>query len=131
MPSPSGKEISGIVVGIGINVNGKTADFPKELRDTASTVEIESGRETDRSKLTALIIEEMDMLSRGFPGCKGDYLESYKKSCIVIGKDISVITHCRARSAKAVDITDNFSLRVKYENGGYENLCGEEISIKL
>lgn len=128
---PTGNRINGIVVGIGVNVNGKAEDFPEELRAVASTLEIESGKEYDRAKLAAYIIEEMDILCESFPSCQSAYLESYKKSCIVIGKNISVIKQSGARAAKALDITDNFSLRVKYENDELEDLSGGEISIKF
>ncbi len=56
-----------VVVGIGINVNHKS--FPADLRDTATSLRLESGREWSRVELAAALLKSLDReyraLSRG------------------------------------------------------------------
>jgi BirA family biotin operon repressor/biotin-[acetyl-CoA-carboxylase] ligase len=57
------------VVGIGINVNHEETDFPEELRDTATSVRLITGRPGDREGLLARLCQTLDSwynsLSRG------------------------------------------------------------------
>lgn len=43
-----------VVTGVGINVN--QTEFPEEIRETATSLYIESGKETDRSRLVARVM---------------------------------------------------------------------------
>lgn len=47
-----------VVVGIGINVNHKS--FPPDLRDIATSLRLESGREWSRVELTAALLKSLD-----------------------------------------------------------------------
>jgi len=49
-----------VVVGIGLNVNQTTGDFPEELRSTATSIYIMTGREQDRIELFRLLIKNID-----------------------------------------------------------------------
>ncbi len=48
------------VVGIGLNVNSRLDDLPEELRATATSLQIVSGRPTDRSELARRLIQTLD-----------------------------------------------------------------------
>jgi BirA family biotin operon repressor/biotin-[acetyl-CoA-carboxylase] ligase len=47
-----------VVIGIGINVNHKS--FPPDLRDIATSLRLESGREWSRVELTAALLKSLD-----------------------------------------------------------------------
>jgi BirA family biotin operon repressor/biotin-[acetyl-CoA-carboxylase] ligase len=49
--------IRDLVVGIGVNVNQRRDDFPEEVRDTATSVRIETGRAASRAPILAAILE--------------------------------------------------------------------------
>lgn len=51
------------IVGIGINVN--QSQFPEELRDLATSLRIETGREWSRVELTAALLKSLDREYRG------------------------------------------------------------------
>ena len=101
--------INYVICGIGINVN--TPDFPAELKNKASSILIETGKETDRCSLIAKVMNEFEPLYKKFiregfsPFCN-----DYKKSCITIGREINVSYHGKDLSGTAVDIEKNGGL---------------------
>ena len=48
------------VAGIGINVNQTIADFPEELRATAGSLAMETGRRINRSKLAIALLRKLE-----------------------------------------------------------------------
>jgi BirA family biotin operon repressor/biotin-[acetyl-CoA-carboxylase] ligase len=51
-----------VVVGIGINVNHTTADFPLELRTSATSLAIETGAVCDRERVASAVLATIDEL---------------------------------------------------------------------
>lgn len=52
--------IDAMVIGLGINVNHATEDFPPELRPTATSVRIETGAPGDRLEILVALIEQFE-----------------------------------------------------------------------
>ncbi len=50
----------GIVIGIGLNVNTDLNNFSAEISDTADSLKNICGREFDKNKLLAEILEELE-----------------------------------------------------------------------
>lgn len=121
--------VDSVIIGIGINANHHTSDFPEELRQTASSVKLESGNEVPLSRLAAEMIKEMDNLL-----IRDDHLTLYRENCITIGKEVSVVrSHISGetpRHGKAVTVNDDYSLKVRFEDGHEEDLQSGEISVR-
>jgi BirA family biotin operon repressor/biotin-[acetyl-CoA-carboxylase] ligase len=49
-----------VILGIGINVNGNAESLPAELRETATSLRAEAGREFDRAALVQETLEELE-----------------------------------------------------------------------
>ncbi len=49
-----------VVLGIGVNVNWAAEDMPSELRETATSLLAETGREFDRAAIAATILDELE-----------------------------------------------------------------------
>lgn len=80
------------VIGIGINVNGTPDDFPEELRHIATTIRQETGRFTDRNRLVAQLLIELEsslekFLSRG----PAPIALAYGRRCTTIGKTVKAV----------------------------------------
>ena len=58
----AGGQLQYVVVGIGLNVNYETEDFPPELRDLAGSLKTETGKSYPLPNLAAAMIEELDRL---------------------------------------------------------------------
>lgn len=53
-------QIRDMVIGLGINVNHAADDFPAELRQTATSVRLETGAPGDRVELLATLLEQIE-----------------------------------------------------------------------
>ena len=124
-------DVRSVIVGIGINVNGKKSNFPKELKGIAGTVSDAIGNPVERARLASCIIIEMDALRNGTSASEAEYLELYRKSSIVTGKDITVSDHSGEKHALALGIEDDYALRVRFNDGTEEALRGGEISVRM
>ncbi len=123
-------EAENVVVGIGINVNHTAEDFPEEIREIATSLRFETGKEQNRAKLCALLTEKLDKLVKDFPRDKEYYLSEYRKSCAILGKKIRIIKNGEERTGTAVDIDDNFGLEVEFDDGKKGTVTGGEVSVR-
>ncbi len=115
------KEISTVVVGIGLNV--EKIDFPEELKDVATSLFGENFS-CDKSRLMAEIINNFKNVREELE--KKAFVEEYRRLCFVVGKKVSIGKDSN-REAVVLGIDDDLSLVVE-ENGKIEKLsCGEKV----
>ena len=76
------------VVGIGINVNLSVRDFPEDIRNIATSIKIEKGREFRRSDILQAVLENMeDMYLNYFDDDNFErLLQEYRDYSVVLGK---------------------------------------------
>ncbi len=120
----------GVVVGIGINVNHRPEDFPPDLRDTATSLSMELGREVDMEELTHGLVLALDRLYAAFPAQKGDYLGRYRAGCLTVGRPVRLTTPAQTRQAVALGIDENFRLLVELPDGTREAVRTGEASVR-
>ncbi len=124
--------INYVVVGIGINVNNDTDDFSDELKNTATSIKIETNKELKRNILASEILNNFEKLyielnNNNF----SKSLDICRKNSYVIGKEINLIKNQEVKEAKAIDINNEGELVVRYENGETDNIISGEISVRL
>ena len=123
-------QIQYVIVGIGVNVNEKKADFPKEIRTTASSLAAECGRTFSRAELAAAMIRSLDQLRADWPAKAASYLAEYRAANITAGQEISVLSGGEPRYGTALAVNEDFSLSVRFEDGKEERLTGGGVSIR-
>lgn len=119
-----------VVVGIGVNVFGKAADFGNELSDIVTTIEEHSSLELDKNRIIAQIYcEFMDMYDKieNFSAI----MEEYKNSSCVIGKKVFAIRADERKKVTVNDINDNGELVCTDEEGKEIIISSGEISIRF
>lgn len=80
------------VIGIGINVNGERASFPRALRDVATSIRQETGQEIDRQRLLVRLLEELELCLEEFLTRGIDRLAvEYRRRCTTIGKTVKAV----------------------------------------
>ena len=125
------EHIHSVTVGMGINVNTKA--FPEDLQEIATSLYLETGRESDRAELLAqsmLRFEELykEFLAEG--GTFAPFKERYRRKCLNIGKEVKVIGR-ETYLATALDITPDGELIVKRRDDGTEEVVfSGEVSIR-
>ncbi|HJT20936.1 MAG TPA: biotin--[acetyl-CoA-carboxylase] ligase [Nitrospira sp.] len=77
------------VVGLGINVNGRRADFPPDICETATTIAEEAGRAVDRNRLLAGILQELEVCLDEFVGNHEEKIAiAYSRRCVTLGRRV-------------------------------------------
>lgn len=124
-------EIRSVTVGMGINVG--TRAFPQELRQIATSLFLESGREWDRAALAAAILAKFEEKYAAFLAAGGSFAPfraAYLEKCLHIGREIRVMGQ-ESYLARALDITPAGELLVKRKDTGREEIVfSGEVSIR-
>ncbi len=107
----NGGKVDFIVLGIGINVNIKYNQFPEEIRNIATSLAMESGREIDRQELIISLYENLEkwykqQLQKGFSPIKQKWIAL----TTMIGQMVQVKFGKESIKGKAVDLDDEGSL---------------------
>ena len=118
------------IIGIGINCTQKPEDFPPELREIAGSLKMVSGREIDRALVAAKMIEGFYEMNRGLLQKKSQIISDYRKDCITLGQEISVVRNGFNRHGKALDVDEDGALLVAYEDGSMETVNSGEVSVR-
>lgn len=116
------------VLGIGINVLPPEEGFPDEISNIAGTVFHEPVAD-GKNHLAAEFLNRF--MTYYLNSHTRDLLNRYRGRCFVLGQTVQVLSADSPRTARALDLDEDFRLIVEYENGEKEALCSGEISIKL
>jgi len=114
------------VIGIGINL-GKTA-FPEELVSIASDVERETGVSLPRDTVLQALLAKFERMEEALE--TGAFMETYRKKCFVLGKDVTVTRGNERFPAKALYVNARGELVVE-ANGQTMILPSGEVSVRM
>ena len=122
--------INYVVIGDGINVNQET--FPEEIRDTATSLKIETGSSVRRSVLIATIMEcfeqfyEVFMTTEDLSGLQ----ERYNAMLVNLGREVRVLEPGNEYEAHALGINRTGELIVRTVDGQEKEIYAGEVSVR-
>ena len=122
--------VSHAVVGIGINVHHLPSDFEGQVRDIATSLDMELDGRVCRGKLAAALLEELDYLRGEVLFAPEKWLEPYRTACLNIGQTVQLIRGETRERVEAVAVDGQFSLVVRHENGELETVRSGEVSVR-
>ncbi|MDR1558855.1 MAG: biotin--[acetyl-CoA-carboxylase] ligase [Clostridiales bacterium] len=122
-----GTDISGIIIGIGVNLSTELESLPEEIRLTASTLK-QYANNLSRNEFIAGLVRELDNIRASFT--KEQYLSEYKKRLTTLGNEIIVISRRGEILAKALDVTEDGGLLIEKTDGVVEKIYEGDISIR-
>ncbi|HAQ40466.1 MAG TPA: biotin--[acetyl-CoA-carboxylase] ligase [Clostridiales bacterium] len=118
--------VNNIIVGIGLNV--KTVNFPKELKETAGSVFNSDEDSYVRNRLAAEIIN--NILSMCKTPEDRSFLRTYKERSMILGERIRYSKNSIWYEGYAQDIDESGGLIVFHDDGHKEVLHSGEISVR-
>lgn len=124
-------DIRDVVIGTGININ--QTEFPEELQDTASSLKLTTGRNWNRSELTALTWDYFEKAYEQFTsfGDLRKIRKAYEKRLVNTGRMVRILDPKEPFTARAGGITDSGELIVYPEDGSAPRTIGTgEISVR-
>ena len=118
------------IVGIGINCCQGPQDFPPEIREIAGSLSMVTGHTVDRFRVAAAELDALYAMSRGLLTRQEAMLAQYRKDCITIGQEISLVRGEEVRHGKALDVDDEGALMVLFPDGHTEAINSGEVSVR-
>jgi BirA family biotin operon repressor/biotin-[acetyl-CoA-carboxylase] ligase len=102
------------VVGIGVNSNVRITEFPEELRENATSLKDEKGRDVANPRIIEKILEEYAAFYSAWEdNLAKDLLEEYKALGVVLGKQVTVKGREETLTGPALDISEDGSLLIQ------------------
>jgi len=127
----SGKKVAGIlveskafdshtayVIGIGINCHQKAEGLPKELRSTATSLDLATGTVVDRNTLARRLLTCMD---HWLDVAEEDAIQIQKiwdRLCIQVGHRVTVVLNGRRFSGTCIGVEPDHGLILQLDRGG-------------
>ena len=118
------------IVGIGINCCQRLQDFPPEIREVAGSLSMVTGQEIDRFRVAAAELDALYDMSVRLLTEQDALISQYRKDCITIGQDISLVRGEEVRHGKALDVDDAGALVVLFPDGHTEAINSGEVSVR-
>lgn len=124
------QEIDYVIIGVGINVNGESV--PQELKESATTLRIETGRELSREALLARVLEMFEKNYEQF--CRAGDLsviqDDYNRILVNVGKEVQVLEPGKEYRALSQGINHIGELQVEKEDGTKASIFAGEVSVR-
>lgn len=117
------------VVGIGINCNQNTDDFPEEIKQIATSLQLATGKTINRAAVIAQILVALQNMSESLQDPAAT-LDRYRTDCITLGQEISLVRGGEVRHGKALDVDNQGALVVEFADGSKQTVQSGEVSIR-
>ncbi|MSU33087.1 MAG: biotin--[acetyl-CoA-carboxylase] ligase [Pedosphaera sp.] len=119
-----------VILGIGIDVNLATQDFPEELQTIATSLQIEAGQPLDRADLATILIQELDSVySRLACGDFHEISDDWIRRCTTLGRRVSIRVADRIITGRAESLDEEGALLVRTDQGRLEHIIGGDVSL--
>lgn len=116
------------VIGMGINVNMEYRSIPEAIRDRATSISIETGKNHSRNWIIIQLLREFEhwcliLKTEG----KKPLLDEWKKNASTLGRKVDVLMQDITWSGIAEDIDDNGMLILKMQSGKRRTISSGDI----
>jgi BirA family biotin operon repressor/biotin-[acetyl-CoA-carboxylase] ligase len=123
-----GKAVDYAIIGIGINVNLKTADFP-EIAATATSLSHELGRELSRREMIRCLLVEAENLYLALP--EGDIVfREWRDRLVTLGKEVEVSSGKTGYKGIAESVASDGSLLLRQPDGNLMKIVAGDVSLR-
>jgi len=123
--------INYIVLGIGIDVNQNQAEFPPELRRTATSLKAQLGRPISRAELAVAVLGQMDAVyGRVKAGDFSRLANEWEAHCTTLGAEVTILAGVREIHGRAESLGEDGALLVRTEHGHLERVVGGDVTVE-
>ena len=121
-------QVRSVVAGIGINVH--QTQFPEEIAQTASSLDLLCGRRLSRMEIVRAFLaafDEVEMLAKENAGL---FMDAYRSASATLGQRVQVIALAGTYTGTALDVTESGSLIVLDEEGQRREVLAADVSVR-
>jgi BirA family biotin operon repressor/biotin-[acetyl-CoA-carboxylase] ligase len=120
------EQVSFIIAGIGVNLNMQKLHFPRELRETATSLRIEAAIDVDRVDFAVRLFETLGNWYRIFlNGGEADIREKWLQYAELVGKRVEVVFKETVQHGTVRGLDENGALLLEGETGIQQVLAGD------
>ena len=123
-----GNTLDHSVLGIGINVNTRMADYP-EVKDTATSLYDAMGRETPRLTIVRQLLQEMDRLYLALR-CGGSLYEEWRDNLVTLGQPVRVTMGESVYEGIAETVARDGSLMLRQRDGSLAKVVAGDATLR-
>ncbi|QOR34531.1 biotin--[acetyl-CoA-carboxylase] ligase [Clostridium sp. 'deep sea'] len=122
-----------ILLGIGLNVNVDTNCLPKDVKDIATSITNETGKQHNRASLLVLIIENLMLNLKKLQTDEADALNEWRKYDITLGSTVDVypVAGKEPYVGTAINIDENGALIIKDLNNELKTVFAADVSVRI
>jgi BirA family biotin operon repressor/biotin-[acetyl-CoA-carboxylase] ligase len=113
-----------MVGGIGVNVN--SVDLPPDLRATATSLKLASGREVDRNALAIALLKALDVQVRRMESGYAEAVDEVRQRSWLLGRALTALVDGREVRGVAAGLNAEGHLLLREEHGGVLALSSAE-----
>ena len=124
------EKVNYIILGIGINVN--ISSFPEDIKNMATSLKIEGGKDYDRKEIVKAILTNLEKYYEAYLNKQDleNLIEKYKSYCLTLGKEVKIIHRNEEFIGKAIDLTEEGELMVEKHDGQVITVFSGEVSVR-
>jgi BirA family biotin operon repressor/biotin-[acetyl-CoA-carboxylase] ligase len=120
---------SDFVIGIGINCHQRLQDFPEELRQQATSIDIQNGSYCDRNFIAKRLLISLDDWIYSAQTDISKVKDRWKQLCPFIGSRLSIVHNNNVYTGYCRDIDPEYGLVLVLENGAVRMFDAAQSSI--
>ena len=121
---PVGQQLRWAVIGIGLNVNHASTDFPPELREIATSLQLIADRTFRRADLLVALLHALSArLAQPFAGTR----EAWAASSLTLGQRVTLTTQRGVLHGQAVGLDPSGALLLRRESGEIETVTAGDM----
>jgi BirA family biotin operon repressor/biotin-[acetyl-CoA-carboxylase] ligase len=129
---PKKDKMPSVVLGIGVNLNQVTRDFPRELREKATSVYRFSGRKIDRVRFFQSLLRHLEetyhwVTDRRF----SKVLDEWRKRAATLGRQVKVTQGHHSFYGQVMDVDERGALLVRNDIGMVERVTSADVEMIL
>jgi BirA family biotin operon repressor/biotin-[acetyl-CoA-carboxylase] ligase len=123
-------EILLAILGIGIDVNCQREDFPGELGNIATSLQLETGHAQDRVALAAQVLIALDECYQTALTNFESIVDEWAKLCTTVGRQIVVTMGQRRIEGFAQALDSDGALLLRRDSGQIERILGGDVVVE-
>jgi BirA family transcriptional regulator, biotin operon repressor / biotin---[acetyl-CoA-carboxylase] ligase len=120
-----------VILGIGVDVNINSGEFPAELRKVATSLKAELGKPVSRPELAVAILRELDAdYARIGRGQFGALADEWQEHGTTIGHEVVIRIGDRQVRGRAESLGEDGELLVRTDHGHLERIISGDLSVE-
>lgn len=125
---PAADRAEFVIIGVGINVNSETLDFPQALRGQVTSLKCESQKTVSLDLLLSKLLEELFIFTDlfGLVGLEGSIRDLINRNFYLAGKDIVIHSGSEKINCRAQRIDSNGGLVATLADGSVSSFNAGE-----